>query len=228
MDISSISSSQEDYLEAISEIIDRNGHAHTKDIADRLGVKMPSVTNALQMLAARGLIRYQSHNPVELTSEGALAASAIRNRHASLKAFFSEILMLDVQEADATACRIEHDISETVLSRFKFLLEAISDREDCAGLREFLNDSMPKVIGSELSDLISLDKLPKGRVAEVVKIAEGIPSMRKFAELGIVPGMQLEFEGKAPLGDLLRIKVMGSSLSLRAGDARYIWVKLVD
>lgn len=49
-----ISSSLEDYLEAIAEIIERNGHAHTKDIADRLGVKMPSVTNARRRFRRAG------------------------------------------------------------------------------------------------------------------------------------------------------------------------------
>ena len=37
-----ISSSLEDYLEAIADLIDANGHAHSKELADRLMVKMPS------------------------------------------------------------------------------------------------------------------------------------------------------------------------------------------
>ena len=69
-----ISSSLEDYLEAIAEIIEEQGHAHTKEIADHLKVKMPSVTNALQALSARGLIHYQSHSPVFLTPAGAETA----------------------------------------------------------------------------------------------------------------------------------------------------------
>ena len=38
-----ISSSLEDYIEAISEIIEENEHAHTKDIAKKLNVKMQPV-----------------------------------------------------------------------------------------------------------------------------------------------------------------------------------------
>ena len=77
----SMSSSLEDYLEAIAAIIEKNDHAHTKDIADLLNVSMPSVTNALQSLAARGLIVYRSHMPVKLTGEGAAKAAVIRRRH---------------------------------------------------------------------------------------------------------------------------------------------------
>ena len=44
-----LTASLEDYLEAIKAAIDEtaHGHAHTSDIARRLQVKMPSVTNAL-------------------------------------------------------------------------------------------------------------------------------------------------------------------------------------
>ena len=77
-----ISSSLEDYLEAIADLIDANGHAHSKELAERLQVKMPSVTNALQALAARDLIEYRSHQPVVLTAAGAQAATLMAMRSA--------------------------------------------------------------------------------------------------------------------------------------------------
>ena len=86
-----ISSSQEDYLEAIAEILEHQEHAHTKDIATKLNVTMPSVTNALQTLSARGLIIYRSHTPVRLTAAGAEKAAIIRRRHHTLKHFFSQL-----------------------------------------------------------------------------------------------------------------------------------------
>ena len=53
-----VSASQEDYIEAIAELIEEHGHAHTRDIAVKLGVKMPSVTNALWSLSRQNLILY--------------------------------------------------------------------------------------------------------------------------------------------------------------------------
>ena len=222
-----ISSSLEDYLEAIAEIIENNGHAHTKDIAERLQVKMPSVTNALQALAGRGLIHYQSHSPVVLTSVGAEMAAVIRHRHAVLKGFFSELLKLDSGEADDTACKMEHVISDTVLSRIVLLVEAIGDREDCAPLRKYLNETMPK-LSTEAGDmdLIPLSQLPIGQPAVVVRVDETLRGLKKFADLGLVPGTLLQIEGHAPFGDLLRVRIMGSSLSLRARNAAFIHVKL--
>ena len=222
-----ISSSLEDYLEAIDTIIEQNGHAHTKDVADMLNVTMPSVTNALQALAARGLIVYRSHMPVRLTGEGATKAAEIRRRHATLKRFFAELLKLDEPQADASACKIEHVIGETALERLAVFTEAISERPEYAELRKFLAETMPTIRPAEDPDLISLDQLPKDKIGVVVKVAESLRGIKKFADLGLVPGTLVQFEGRAPFGDLIRIKIMGSSLSIRATDAMYIWLKIV-
>ena len=67
-----LSESMEDYLEAIAELIAVGGHAHTKEIAQKLNVKMPSVTGALRQLEQMGYIIYNTHYPVQLTEEGGL------------------------------------------------------------------------------------------------------------------------------------------------------------
>ena len=223
----SMSSSLEDYLEAIAEIIEHNGHAHTKDIADMLNVSMPSVTNALQSLAARGLIVYRSHLPVQLTGEGSAKASVIRRRHATLKRFFKEMLKLDELQADSSACKIEHVIGETALERLAALTEAIAGREDCEALRKFIAETMPTIHPDNDSELVSLDKLPQDKIGIVVKVAESLRGIKKFADMGLVPGTLVQFEGTAPFGDLIRIKIMGSCLSIRSSDAMYIWVRIV-
>mgnify|MGYP004683746631 FL=1 len=222
-----ISSSLEDYLEAIAEIIEEQGHAHTKEIADHLKVKMPSVTNALQALSVRGLIHYQSHSPVFLTPAGAETAAVIRHRHNALRNFFCDILKLPANESNDAACKVEHIIGEKVTSRIVLLSEAIAVREDCAELRAYLNQTLPQ-LNSETSgqeQLIPLDQLPVGARGVVVKVAENLRGIKKFADLGLVSGTLLEMEGTAPLGDLMRIKVMGSSLSLRKSDAAHIWLR---
>lgn len=145
MEMEKISSSLEDYLEAIAEIIEDNGHAHTKDIADKLHVKMPSVTSALQTLSAKGLIRYQSHAPVVLTAAGSERAAVIRLRHAAFNNFFREILKLSPEEANDTACKVEHIVCEKVMSRFVSLTDAIMQRSDCAELRKYLEQTMPQI-----------------------------------------------------------------------------------
>ena len=50
-----LTASLEDYLEAIAELTAVDGHAHAKEIAVRLNVKMPSVTGALRQLDQMGI-----------------------------------------------------------------------------------------------------------------------------------------------------------------------------
>ena len=222
-----ISSSLEDYLEVIAEIIEQKGHAHTKDIADKLGIKMPSVTNALQTLSAKGFIVYRSHAPVVLTASGTERAAEIRHRHSALKTFCQEILKLNEQESDDTACKMEHVVGSHVMSRFVFLTESIMTHESCSRFRDYLNNTMPKIaVDDQNDDLISLDQLPVGKTAVVMKISSTLRGAKKFADLGLIQGTFLTMEGSSPFGDLIRFSIMGSSLSMRAKDAAYIWVRL--
>ncbi len=220
-----ISSSLEDYLEAIAELTESsNGHAHTKDIAERLKVKMPSVTNALRQLASRGLVHYESHAPVVLTPEGQDKAAAIRRRHALLESFFRNILKVEEKTASAAACKIEHVIDETSLTRLAALATAIEERADCAGLRGYLAEHMPSLLAEE-PIFYTLDQLPVGQPALVVKLEDQLPGIKKLAVMGLIKNVRLEVEGHAPFGDLLRVRLLGSSITLRLGDARGILVR---
>ncbi|MFA6930417.1 MAG: metal-dependent transcriptional regulator [Lentisphaeria bacterium] len=226
MNTMDISSSLEDYLEAISEIIESDKHAHSKDIAVKLGVSTPSVSNALQALSARSLIRYQPHAPVTLTARGQRLADMIRHRHAVMKNFFARILKLSEKEADDFACKAEHILTEKYMARFMALADAIETRDDCFGLRDYLEQHLPTLGGNE-NDLTSLDQLALGQEAMVVNISENLPGLKKFADLGLVHGSMLQMEGRAPFGDLIRIRVMESRLSMREKDAANIWVRPV-
>lgn len=220
-----ISSSLEDYLEAIADLIEKDGHAHSKELAARLQVKMPSVTNALQALAARDLIVYQPHQPVVLTASGTAAAQIIRNRHICLQRFFAEVLALSSEEADATACKVEHVIDENILKRLDVLTAALQSQPAGVELAEYLKSEFAKLAPPQpVEDLIPLSDLEVGESATIVHISAALKGKKKFADMGLIPGTVLEMEGDAPFGDLLRVRVLDSSLSLRSSDARYILV----
>ena len=224
-----LSSSLEDYLEAIAAIIAVKGHAHTKDIADRLKVKMPSVTNALRTLSEKGLIEYTSHTPVLLTAKGADTADRIQRRHNILLGFFEEILCLGKNDSNDCACKIEHILNETAIKRLSVLCESITGREDCKELRRYLRETLPLLTGEDHEPTeLSLDQLQPGQQALVLRVDEQLASIKQFTALGLVNGTLLEMKGRAPFGDLLRLTVMGKQLSLRAGDAAAIQVRLID
>lgn len=224
-----ISSSLEDVLEAIAEILEKEDHVHASFLAEKLNMSKSSVTSALQSLAAKDFLEYQPHMPVvKLTAEGAERAAVIRHRHTALRNFFSSLLKLSDTEADDTACKVEHVVGQKVMSRFVALAEAVLQREDCAELRRFLAETMPSITADPNDELIPLSELKVGQSAVVSRVSKNLRGVRKFADLGLVPGTLLCLEGHSPFGELLRVRVLGTSLSLRVQDAVHIAVRPVQ
>lgn len=112
-----VSSSLEDYLEAIFHIVSKKRAAKAKDIAKSLSVASSSVTGALKALAEKGLVNYAPYDLITLTTEGEKMAHDVIMRHDALRAFFIRILALDREDAEDAACKMEHAVSEKVLRR---------------------------------------------------------------------------------------------------------------
>ena len=63
-------------------------------------------------------------------------------------------------------------------------------------------------------------------ITVITEISNAMRNPKKFADAGMVPGTRLSMESHAPLGGLLRIKLLGSSLALHRNDGKNIMVKL--
>lgn len=112
-----LSSSMEDYLEAIFHIVSEKQAARAKDIARRLNVNNSSVTGALRSLSEKGFINYAPYDLITLTKKGKEHAKNVVRRHRALNSFFVEVLGADPEEAEDTACKMEHAISPDILER---------------------------------------------------------------------------------------------------------------
>ena len=114
--MSSLSLPQQNYIETIHELCLVHEHAHTKAIAEKLNVRMASVTEAMLGLSAQGLVHYHPRIPVTLTAKGIKVAEKLHRRHQILADFFS-LIGCDEQTAEKTACKVEHNIDDDVTSR---------------------------------------------------------------------------------------------------------------
>jgi DtxR family Mn-dependent transcriptional regulator len=114
---SPVSSSAQDYLEAIFRITTRNRVARSRDIAQALGVTKSSVTTALKQLSASGLVNYDRYSYITLTRAGEQIGRSVEARHRFLAEFLETVLGVDPQRADQNACRIEHVLDEEVYTR---------------------------------------------------------------------------------------------------------------
>lgn len=113
-----LSSSLEDYLEAIYNVIKVKTAARATDIAKKLDVANSSVTNALQILVNRGLINHAPYDIITLTPEGRKIAKQIAWKHEVFRNFFTTVLAIDPETANKCACSIEHIIPNEVVERF--------------------------------------------------------------------------------------------------------------
>jgi Mn-dependent DtxR family transcriptional regulator len=118
------SSTVEDYLEQILDLINTKGYARVADIAQGLKISQASVTNMVQRLDAEGLLKYEKYRGLVLTTAGETLARNIMRRHQLLTDF---LRMLEIEEEvvyhDVEG--MEHHISPQTLNAIEALMEAL-------------------------------------------------------------------------------------------------------
>ena len=119
------SASMEDYLEAIAKLAEKRKVVRVKQLSDRLGVKMPSVTSALKKLSDQELVLHERYGRITLTPEGDRVARDVIDRHEGLTRFFGQALGIDGKTAEEDACKIEHVISPLSMERLARFVEFI-------------------------------------------------------------------------------------------------------
>ncbi len=107
----------ENYLEVILLLQKKHGHAHIKDIAEKIEIKMPSVTEALRKLKKSDLVNYKRYSGVTLTTKGRKKAKKVLNRHKIIFKFLHRVLKVDAKTAEQDACQIEHVISKQSIQK---------------------------------------------------------------------------------------------------------------
>ena len=113
-----LSENTEDYVELISDLINKLGKAQTTIIAKKLGVAKPTVSKTLLKLKKDGFINHQPYQPITLTPKGKELAEKCRQRHQIVYDFLIKIgVPKNIAEIDSEG--IEHHISSETLEIFK-------------------------------------------------------------------------------------------------------------
>ena len=74
---------------------------------------------------------------------------------------------------------------------------------------------------------VSLRSLQKGQHATIAAITADGEMGRRIRDMGLVPGVELQVIGRAPLEDPVALRLMGFTLTLRNNEADYVSVKNV-
>jgi len=137
----------QDYLQAIYRIEREQKVARPKDISAAQRVASSTVTAALQSLAERGMINYEPYELITLTDRGRDRAEQLAMRHDIVRNFLEDILGLEAEQAEVTACDMEHAVDRQALERFICFL-AFIQRPSPAGIywldafRRFMQEGM--------------------------------------------------------------------------------------
>lgn len=114
----SLTSSMEDYLEAVLVLQQKHGYIRCVDVAGYLGVTKPSVSRAVKELSKKKCLLKKDDGTLSLTEQCRQIAQQIYEKHQ----FFTKQLIeagvpRDIAVQDA--CRLEHVISETSFNKLK-------------------------------------------------------------------------------------------------------------
>ena len=129
----SLSPSGEMYLKTIATLHEAGSDVHVQDIALRLGVRMPSVTQALRRLTDNGYVTHSRYGTVVLTPIGEHTAREIRSRHRVLEEFLTRVLHVSPVVAAQDACEMEHVVSPVTLQRLAEFLVFVGTHPSSAG-----------------------------------------------------------------------------------------------
>lgn len=108
----------QDYLEAISDLIEQTGEARVVDLASRLGISHATVIQTIRRLLREGYVTSEPYRSIFLTDEGRKIAEDARHRHAITVAVLKKLgVSAEVAEVDAEG--MEHHVSKETLRSFE-------------------------------------------------------------------------------------------------------------
>lgn len=118
-----MTSSLEDYLEAVFVLSKKTESVRLTDIAEFLNVSKPSVNRAVNTLMQNGFLEHKVYGDVSITPAGESYAASVLRRHRIIKKFLTDQLGVDEKTAETDACQMEHVMSPTTIDKLYEYLE---------------------------------------------------------------------------------------------------------
>lgn len=128
VDISDFPESYHEYLETIYRLKVKKGKdkkfVKNHEIASALEIKPPSVTEMLEKLQNRGLLKWVKRKGVHLTELGTQLAQKIIRNHIYLEIFFLRILGIqDPEVRHKLSCEIEHHVNLDLIDAIQQMID---------------------------------------------------------------------------------------------------------
>lgn len=231
------SDSLEEYVEAIYSFNEKGEPAKTVELARRLKVAPPSVTEMMRRLFEEGLIEYEPYKGAILTGKGMALAQRVVRKHRLLERFLYDLLALRKEKVHEEACRLEHDLSDEAADALCKALNVpetcpddlkpippcfleVADCEQCAEARE--------KEGERFRLVTELSNLKQGEHGIVAFVRAGTTACQRLLDMGLTYGTRILVVNAAPFKGPLQVAVRGTTLALGRGLAGHVFIEIED
>ena len=210
--------SQEDYLKSLYLLGGDQRPVPTRELAQRLGISSPSVSEMVTRLAAHGLVEHDRYRGQQLTKDGRKVALELVRHHRLIEMFLVRVLRYSWDEVHEEAERLEHVISERMEQRIFDLL----------GRPEL--DPHGHAIPSRGGKVraVSTRALDEAQAGEKVVVAgvsdEDAGKLRELERRGLTPGTRVTVVAQSKFEGPIEVRIKGRRESVPLGLARAIFV----
>jgi DtxR family Mn-dependent transcriptional regulator len=215
----SFTRSQQDYLKALYQLHGDHQPVPTRDLAQRLGISSPSVSEMVTRLSAQGLVEHDRYRGQQLTREGRKVALELVRHHRLLEMFLVQVLGYSLDEVHDEAERLEHVISERMEERiFELLGRPELDPHGHA---------IPTLAGKvrPLSER-PLSECRAGEKVVVQGVSDDDPGrLRELKRRGLLPGTRIEIVVASTYESPIEVRINRQRVSIPLGLARAMFVE---
>ncbi|AKV55629.1 iron repressor protein [Bifidobacterium actinocoloniiforme DSM 22766] len=213
MDLDDLSANSQDYLKIIWDLQEWDpSPVQPSALAKRVGVKLSTVSGAMNRLGAAGLVEHRPYGGVDLTSLGRQYAIRMVRRHRLMETFLVETLGYSWDEVHEEAESLEHAVSDRLVNR----IDALLGHPD----RDPHGDSIPAATGElpDRKDSIPLSQAPQGAFARVDRVSDEDPEMLRYLKSKqIQVGSLLRIAPQPPYSDAIVVELMEGTSGTSTG-----------
>jgi DtxR family Mn-dependent transcriptional regulator len=232
-----MSTSTEEYLEAMYTLTRGDEPATTSAISRRLKISPASVTEMVKKLADNGYLNYSPYQGVTLTPKGHEIAEKMARKHRLLERFLHDVLKIGNDKVHQEACAMEHALSEETERAMCQTLKAPDicpdDKQEIPACNlSFSNcdeckkweDDLDKV-GKREKSVVSLSTLKANQQGTIAFIRGDHKVLRRLMDMGLTPGTTVKVSRIAPMKGPSEIAVRGCKLALGDEIVRNVFIE---